>query len=63
MTAKLGNANFVDRAPPDVVEKTRQIEAELSGRLSELMDAKCVPEPVRYETRASPYVVQLVDLA
>ena len=40
VTAKLGNANFVDRAPPDVVEKTRQIEAELSGRLSKLMDAR-----------------------
>lgn len=36
---KLGNSNFIDRAPAEIVEKTRQIELELDGKLTKLLEA------------------------
>ena len=34
--AKLGNANFVDRAPADVVDKERRKAAEFEAKLEKL---------------------------
>ncbi|MBN1297643.1 valine--tRNA ligase [bacterium] len=36
---KLSNASFMDKAPEDVVEKTRRIHLELSGKLEKLTEA------------------------
>jgi len=39
LSGKLGNKNFLEKAPPEIVEKNKRIYNELSGKKEKFEDA------------------------